>query len=132
MFALASTVGVHVGQHVKAAGGVSHFVVVPRHDLEEVAVEFDASTGVVDRRAGIADEVAADHFVFGVSKRAGHGAFGGSLHGGVDVGHGGALAGAEGQVDARHVCGWDAKGHAGQLAFGFGQAQGNRLGGAGR
>ena len=62
----------------------------------------------------------------------GHGAFGRGLHGGVDVGHGGALAGAEGQVDTRHVRGWDAEGHTGQLAFGFGQAQGHRLGRTGR
>ena len=75
MIQLASTVGVHVGQHVEAPGGVSHFIVVPRHDFEEVAVEFDASTGIVDRRAGVSDEVAADHFVFGVSEHARHGAF---------------------------------------------------------
>ena len=47
----------HVGQHVEAAGGVSHFVVVPRHDLEEVAIEFDASAGVIDRRTRVTDEV---------------------------------------------------------------------------
>lgn len=127
-----SAVGVHMSQHVKTTGGVAHFVVVPRHDLEEVAIELDASTGVVDRRTRVTDEVAADHFVFGVPKRPGHGAFGRGLHGGVDVGHGGALAGAEGQVDAGHVCSWHAERHAGQFAFGFRQAQGDSLGRTGR
>ena len=49
----------HVNAEVHEAVRVAPFVVVPRHELDEVLVQRDARLDVEDRRELVADEVRA-------------------------------------------------------------------------
>src|SRR5690606_29116844 len=50
----------HVSEQVDAAVRVAPLVVVPAHELEEVAVELDRRAGIVDARTRVVDEVGGD------------------------------------------------------------------------
>ena len=57
-----------VGQEVQDTAGVAPLVVVPADKLDEVRVERDAGLGIEDGRVGVADEIARDDLVLGVSE----------------------------------------------------------------
>src|SRR5690606_7007503 len=57
----------HVREQVDAAVRVAPLVVVPAHELEEVAVELDRRARVVDARPRIVDEVGGDDLILGVA-----------------------------------------------------------------
>src|SRR5262249_38802067 len=71
--------------HLEDLAGITPFVVVPRDDLDERAVERDAGVGIEDRRAAVAAEIRRNHLVFGVTEDALHRALGRSLHRGTDL-----------------------------------------------
>src|ERR1700677_4440111 len=55
---------------IHAAVAVAPLVVVPAHELEELAVQLDARTRVKNARVRVVDEVARGDFVLGVGKDA--------------------------------------------------------------
>src|SRR5687767_3724075 len=55
-------------EQVHAAIAVAPLVVVPAHELEEAAVQSDATAGVEDRAVRIVDKVTTDHFVGGITE----------------------------------------------------------------
>src|SRR5262249_45834583 len=75
----------HVLQQVDAAVGVAPFVVVPRDELEEPAVQLDPAAGVEDARSRVVDEVGGNHVVVGVLQDALEVRLGGPLHRGADL-----------------------------------------------
>ena len=113
------------------AVGIAPLVVVPGNEFEELAVEFDRGTGVVDRGALVVGEVGRDHFFVGVAENAREVGLRGFLEGSADLLEGGFLGGLEGQIDDGHGWGRYAEGHARELAFDFGAHEGDSLGGAG-
>ena len=59
-----------VGQEVEDTAGVAPLVVVPADKLDEVGVERDTGLGIEDGRVGVANEIARDDLVLGVSENA--------------------------------------------------------------
>mmetsp|Transcript_3343 Transcript_3343/g.10574 ORF Transcript_3343/g.10574 Transcript_3343/m.10574 type:complete len:382 (+) Transcript_3343:276-1421(+) len=122
---------VHVHGELDQPVGVAPLVVVPRDELDEGRGELDASPGVEDGRAGLADEVGGDNLVLGVADDA----LGVGLRRELDLGldlvvRAGGLELA-GEVDDRDVDGGHAEGHARELALHDRVALGDCLGGAG-
>src|SRR4051794_32430498 len=69
---------------VDAAVAVAPLVVIPAHELEELAVQLEAAAGVEDGAVRIVDEVGRDHFITGVGKDALEIRLAGLLHRGAD------------------------------------------------
>ena len=103
MFRLFAGVYGQVDQAVR----VPPLVIVPGDDLVEVVVEEDARAGVDGRGLLLADEIARNELVFGVSENALHLVFGGGLEGAEDIVLRGGLLRSEGQVDDGNVGGGD-------------------------
>ena len=83
--------------------GEAPLVVVPGDELDKVAVEGDAGLGVENGGVRVGAEVGGDDLVVNILQNALHGAFGSGLDGGADLGVGGGLLEAHGQVDDGHV-----------------------------
>ena len=108
------------------AGEVEHLVgeapliVVPSDELDEVIVEGDTGLCVEDGGVSVGAEVGRNDLVINILQNALHGAFGSSLHSGLDIVHGGGLLEADGQVNDRDIGGGNAHGHTGELAVELG------------
>ena len=79
--------------------GVTPFVVVPGDQLDEVVVEHDAGSLVEDARVRVADEILRDDLVARVGEDAFEGTFARGVDGVANLGIGGGLFEARGQVD---------------------------------
>jgi hypothetical protein len=106
----------NVGQEIEDTAGVTPLVVVPGDQLDEVLVEGDTSLGVEDGGVGVANHVAGNNLVLGVSEDALEGTVGSILDDLLDLVVAGTLLNAGSQVDNGDVGGRDTHGHAGELA----------------
>ena len=105
--------------------GVAHLVVVPGNDLHKGVGQLDASLGVENGGALVAQEVGRNNVLVGVAEHALQAAFfegllGSRLHRSADILILRGLREVAGQVDNRNVQGRYAHGHAGQLAVELG------------
>src|SRR5690606_24287435 len=125
----------HVLDEVDDAVGVTPFIVVPGHDLEEALfagqVVLQGGQRIIDRRTAVVNEVRGNEF-FGCHAedilQVGLRGLGQLL---VDLLDGVVAGGAEGEVDHRDVGHGNPEGHAGELALGGGENLADGLGGAG-
>ena len=101
--------GVHAANQIDNLVGITHFVVVPGDQLHEMLVEHDTGTGVEHGSSLFIEEVGGNHSVFGVTENALELAFGGFLHGSLDLFVGSSLFEAAGQVNHRNVSRGDAQ-----------------------
>ena len=74
----------HHFDEVNHAVGITPFVVVPRHDLHHLTHHHGA-LGIEDAAVWVVDDVAAHDRVLSVFEHTLHRAFGGFLHGSVDL-----------------------------------------------
>ena len=121
------SLGNHELDEVANAVAVAPFVVVPIHQLEELAVEFDTAPLVEDRRGFAVNEVAAHDFVFGVFKDPLKIRFAGLLHRCCDFRVAGFLDGFDRQIDNRNRWCRNAERHPGNLPLHFGANQSDGL-----
>ena len=117
----------HVHGKVDQTVGVSPFVVVPAHDLNEGVIQRDASLHVKDTGTRVADEVHGDVLVARDAQDASHGASGGTLGSGDDLFKLGRFFQLARQVHNRHVVGGNAERHSGELAVQLGNDDTNCL-----
>ena len=108
--------------------GVTPLIVVPGDQLDEVVVEHDAGSLIEDARVRVADEVLRDDLVARVGEDALEGAFARGVDGVADLGVGGGLFEARGQVDDGDIRRGHAEAHAGHLALELGDDLADGLG----
>ena len=104
---LLAVVLLHACDEVKHLVGVADLVVIPANNLNEGGGELDTGVLVEDRGADVAEEVAGNYCVFGVSEDAFEFAFGSLLHSGADFVVGSGLGEVYGEVNNRYVEGGD-------------------------
>lgn len=95
---------------------VAPLVIVPRDELDKVAIEGDTSLGVKDAAATVSDKIRGDDSVLGVTQDAVEGSLRGSLDGLLDLLVGGGTLEADGEIDDRDVDGGHTEGHSSELA----------------
>jgi len=74
-----------VSGQVKHTVGITTLVIVPRHKLDEVIRQCNASIGIEDTGVRIRDEIGRYHTVFGVAQNAFHFTIGSGFDGGFDI-----------------------------------------------
>ena len=123
--------GGNVLHQVNNTGRVTVFVIVPGNKLDEVRVEHDTGTGIKDGGANITLEIGGDKWFVAVSEDSLHGSLRLGLDHGADLFVSGGLLELAGQVDNRHINGWDTESHSGDLSLEGRDDLGNGLGGSG-
>ena len=118
-----------VFHEIDHAVAVAPLIVIPADELEELAVQLDAATGVEHGTALVVDEVGAHHFVAGPAENALEVGLAGLLHGGADFLVAGFFFRLHGEIDHGNRWCRHAEGHAGKLALHFWDGQTDGLGG---
>mmetsp|Transcript_49934 Transcript_49934/g.82173 ORF Transcript_49934/g.82173 Transcript_49934/m.82173 type:complete len:458 (-) Transcript_49934:7-1380(-) len=109
----------HVLDQVHHTGGVAPLVVIPAHNLHEGRIQHDAGLGIEGAGDWAGLEVSGHQGLIGVAKEALHVTLRSLLHLSANLLVGGLLLQLNGEVHDRHIDGWHAQGHAGQLALHF-------------
>jgi len=95
---------------------ITCLIVVPRNQLDEVAVEGDTGLGIEDGGVGVAVQVSGDNFILSVSEYTLERSISSLLDNSLDLVIGSTLLEADGQIDNGDVGGWNTERHASELA----------------